>query len=80
MDDNQDRAVTWACEADRKRDLRRRKIAKMKSDIGMWWHGVYWKALHLTRLAKPYSITLCRLNLYRQFPGGRCMWCGETHK
>jgi hypothetical protein len=69
----------WASEADRQKDLRHRKIADIKYSIYMWWHGFYWKVLHLCWLARPYSIAMCRLRLYRKFPDGRCMWCGEKH-
>lgn len=74
-----ERAVTWACEADRQRDMRRRRIADRKHAVTMWWHGAYWRALHLTRLARSYSVFMCWANLYRRFPDGRCMWCGFVH-
>lgn len=74
-----DRAVTWATEKDRKRDLRQRRIANAKSSIRMWWHMVKWRALHFTRLAGPYSRFMCRQGLYGTFPDGRCMWCGVIH-
>ena len=75
-----DRAVTWASEAARKRDMRWRRRLEMKHAAFMWWHGFYWKILHLTWLARPYSVTMCRIGLYRKSPDGRCMWCGEGHR
>jgi hypothetical protein len=74
-----DRAVTWASEADRQRDLRRRRRAERKHKVFMFAHGVFWKTLHTLWLARPYSIAMCWLNLYRRFPDGRCMWCGSVH-
>ncbi len=73
-------AVTWASEADRKRDLRRQKIGNIKSSIKMAWHTFYWRTLHLTRLARPYSKIMCHFGLYRKFADGRCMWCGGIHR
>jgi hypothetical protein len=73
-----DRACTWATDADRRRDQRRQKIARIKAAFFMRCHGVWWRTLHFTRLARPYSIAMCRAGLYRRFPNGRCMWCGEV--
>jgi hypothetical protein len=73
------KAATWATEADRKRDVRQRWKAEFKAAIKLWWHGVFWQAMHATRLARPYSVTMCYLRLYRKFPDGRCMWCGVIH-
>lgn len=61
-------------------DRSRRKIAQIKSDAFMLWHALYWRVLHFTKLAWPYSKTMCKFNLYRTFPDGRCMWCGNKHK
>lgn len=78
---DQDQAVTWATEADRKRDMRWRRRQEFKQSVRIWWHWFYWKALHITRLARPYSVAMCRLGLYRKYSlNGRCMWCGEVHK
>lgn len=74
-----DQAVTWATEADRKADMRHRRRAEMKFAVYMFAHKVFWRTLHATRLARPYSVAMCRLNLYRRFPDGRCMWCGKMH-
>lgn len=71
-------AVTWATENDRKRDMRHRAFVNAKSAIALWWHGVFWKTLWFTRLAKPYSKTMCWLGLYRKFSDGRCMYCGQV--
>lgn len=60
-------------------DKIRSKYYNLKSALYMKWHAFYWRALYITRLARPYSVAMCRLNLYRKFPGGRCMWCGEKH-
>ncbi len=75
----ENQAVTWASEAARKKDIRYRKISKFKSNLKMIWLGVYWRALHVTRLARPYSKLMCRLNLYRKSLDGRCQWCGRKH-
>ena len=75
----QDRAVTWANEDERRRDLRHRRIANFKFTIARWWHRLYWKVLHFTQLARPYSVAMCWAGLYSRFPDGRCMWCGEIH-
>ncbi len=74
-----DQAMTWATEADRKRDLRRRKIAEAKHRAYMFGHKIFWRTLWFTRLAVPYSKTLCRLGLYSKYPDGRCHWCGTVH-
>lgn len=48
--------------------------------VGEVFSKVYWKVLHLTRLAGPYGRTMCKLGLYRKFAlNGRCMWCGNVH-
>lgn len=77
MDTNQ--AATWSSEKERQKDLKKRKRAEFKHDLYMKWHGFYWRVLHLTGLAKRYSITMCSLNLYRKHLDGRCMWCGKNH-
>lgn len=76
---SEERAVTWANAKVEKADKRQRFIVEIKCAIYMKWHSFYWKVLHLTRLARPYSKTMCFLNLYRTFPDGRCMWCGNKH-
>ena len=76
---SEDRAVTFANESDRKRDLRRRKVAEVKHRIYMFGHKILWLTLHRTWLARPYSKTMCRLRLYSKFPDGRCQWCGINH-
>lgn len=42
-------------------------------------HADWWKFLWTAGLAKTYSRTLCALNLYREFPDGRCQYCGHKH-
>lgn len=63
----------------RKIEKRKQRIAQVKSDAFMLWHGFYWRVLHFTKLARPYSRTMCKFNLYRTFSDGRCMWCGNKH-
>lgn len=72
-------ARTFASEKDRQRDMRRRKIADAKQRAWTFGHKVFWRTMHLTGLARPYSKTMCRLNLYNKFPDGRCQWCGDNH-
>lgn len=79
MSISQDRPVTWASEKDRRQDMRRRRILDIKRAIDSWFHGAFWKTLHFTRLARPYSVSMCRLRLYRRFPDGRCQWCSVIH-
>ena len=61
------------------RDKLRHIYYAVKFKIYMEWHWLYWKVLHLTGLARPYSVMMCKLNLYQQFPDGRCHWCGNIH-
>ena len=72
-------AVTWANEAARKRDMRHRRWVNLKSRVGMIWHATYWRVLWALGLARPYSVAMCKLGLYRKFPDGRCQWCGACH-
>ena len=72
-------AFTYATEKDRRADLRRRKIAHIKQGSFMLWHKFYWSALHLFRLSRPYSVLMCKVNLYRKYLDGRCQWCGTNH-
>jgi hypothetical protein len=58
----------------------RSKWATLKHETYMKLHKNWWGLLHLTRIARPYSVSLCKLNLYRKFPDGRCHWCGEVHQ
>lgn len=74
-----EQAYTWASEADRKKDLRHKKIGTFKMLIKMHFHSFTWRFLHLTGFARPYTKLTCRLNLYRTFLDGRCMWCGNKH-
>jgi len=41
--------------------------------------GLWWKTLHTFGLGAAYSKALCRLNFYKKFNDGRCMWCGGKH-
>jgi len=54
-------------------------VNKVKWPAYMTAHKYWWRTLHFTRLAGPYSRAMCRLNLYRKFPDGRCHWCGGVH-
>ena len=60
-------------------DKKRRRRAEIKSKIKMALFTVWWRFLHLSGFARPYSKTLCKFNLYRKFPDGRCHWCGNIH-
>lgn len=60
-------------------EKRRRKIAKIKHELYMLWYAAYWRFLHFTRPAGPYSKLMCKFNLYGRFPDGRCQWCGINH-
>lgn len=71
--------VTYANEADGKRDLCRRKRAELKHSVYMFAHMCWWRFLFAIRLARLYSIALCNLNLYRKWQDGRCHWCGLIH-
>lgn len=56
-----------------------RKSKEARAYVRVFLRGVFWKVLHFTKLARPYQRFLCRHNLYRRFPDGRCMWCGDKH-
>jgi hypothetical protein len=60
-------------------DGKRRFIAKIRYLIHQKQHGLWWKFLWATGLARPYSKAMCRLNLYRRYADGRCQWCGDKH-
>jgi len=47
-------AVTFKNEAARLEDMRRRKIADFKFSLKMKLHGIFWRFLHLTWLARPH--------------------------
>lgn len=74
------RAATWATKADRIKDLRRQKIATFKWNVYMTMHKYFWRFLWATKLAYIYSPLMCKLNLYRKYPDGRCGYCGGSHK
>lgn len=74
-----EKGVTYRNEKDRLKDMRFRKIANIKYNLYMRWHRVYWKLLHITLLARPYSKLMCKLGLYRKYADGRCNWCGKIH-
>lgn len=56
-------------------------VNKIKVPLYMWAHKWFWRTLWFTRLAKPYSVFMCRRGWYRKYElNGRCMYCGEVHK
>lgn len=57
----------------------KKKYRELKWSSIMKAHACWWKFLWLSKLALPYSRFLCRHNLYRKFPDGRCHWCGNNH-
>jgi hypothetical protein len=59
-----------------KRDAFWRKYSELKSELFLKIHGIWWGFLWAIKLGKPYSKLICRLNLYRKFPDGRCQYCG----
>lgn len=73
------KAVTWRTEADKRRYLRHQKIVNANFAIKLWWHCIYWRTLHALGIGRTYSKAMCRMNWYRKFPDGRCMWCGKKH-
>lgn len=75
----EDQAVTWASESHRRADMRRQKIADFKWSVYMFLHKYWWRTLYLFGVAGIYSVSMCRLNLYRKFPDDRCQWCGKVH-
>lgn len=77
MSEQDARTKAWRSEKDRKRDQRRQGINRVKRQVKLFFFGLFWRTLHFTRLARPYSVFMCRTRLYRKFPDGRCMWCGE---
>lgn len=60
-------------------DKVRRRRAEIKSKIRIALRGAFWRVLWFTRLGRPYSKTMCKLNLYEKYPDGRCHWCGNVH-
>jgi hypothetical protein len=47
--------------------------------LDMLVHAAFWRALYFLRVAGVYSMAMCKLNLYRKFPDGRCQYCGSSH-
>lgn len=68
-----------AARPETRREKLRRKWANTKHELYMKLHKNWWGFLHLTRVARPYSVALCKLNLYSKFHDGRCQWCGKNH-
>lgn len=63
-----------------RRDERLRKIRAIKSNVGLWLHGVFWGTLFFFRVGWAYSKLLCRLGLYQKRMDGACMYCGKSHE
>ncbi len=76
---NDDRACAVTHEQ-YKIEKRKQRIANIKHSIYMAAFSAWWRFLHLTRLARPYSVMMCKLNLYRKYADGRCHWCGLNHE
>lgn len=74
----EERAV---CESEEQKEIRRRReyVLNVKYEFKMFLHSAFWRTLFFFIIVRPYSIAMCRLNLYRVFPDGRCMWCGKVH-
>ena len=60
------------------KDRLHRKIREFKSAAYLFFHGCFWNTLYFFKVGRIYGRLLCRLNLYRKFHDGRCMWCGEV--
>ena len=71
---------TWANASCSKADIRHRKIQQLKSSVYMFLHACFWRTLWALKLGTPYSKLMCRLELYKKFPDGRCMYCGEKYE
>jgi hypothetical protein len=63
----------------RAKEKRRVVIAEFKYSIWSFLHRCFWRVLHFTGLARPYSIFSCWSNTYTKYPDGRCGWCGVKH-
>jgi hypothetical protein len=72
-------ASTYKNESDRKRDMRRMKIATLKSSAYMKIHSAWWQSLFFLGLGWKYSKMLCAFGIYKKFPDGRCGYCGNIH-
>lgn len=57
----------------------KRWIINFKHIYRLWIHSLFWRILWALKLAKPYSVFMCKNNWYRKYPDGRCMWCGVNH-
>lgn len=62
-----------------KADRRRQMVKDFLRHLGMGAMGIFYRVLFFFGVARAYQKFLCRHNLYRKFPDGRCMWCGEKH-
>lgn len=47
--------------------------------VSSFLNGVFWQMLWKLRLAKIYSRSLCRFEIYKKYMDGRCMYCGKVH-
>lgn len=57
----------------------RRWEKRVSSSIKMYAHGIFYKILFMLGIGRWYQKMICRLGLYKKFPDGRCMWCGNIH-
>lgn len=65
----------------RRINQRRMKIADTKYKIWFFFRYSVWQNLiNVLGLTHVHGKTLCKLNLYRKYPDGRCHWCGNNHK
>lgn len=67
------------CSKHPKRDKAHRLWSNFKSSTKLKLHGLWMGFLFKIKLGRAYQKMLCRLNLYRKFPDGRCHWCGKYH-
>jgi hypothetical protein len=58
----------------------RRGMNHLKRTTKMFLHMIFYRILFAIGLGWPYQRMMCRLNLYRKFPDGRCMFCGLIEK
>lgn len=65
---------------ERRREMRRQRIGRIKASLKMTAHSVYWRTLFFFGIGWAYSRFMCRRGWYRKFPDGRCMFCGIVHK
>jgi hypothetical protein len=62
---------------DMKKWKRKKWLMDIRYNLDMFLHAAFWRTLYFFRVAGFYSRAMCRLGLYRKFPDGRCMYCGD---